>query len=565
MCLRRPASEPTAPGSDYPRRNLIMNASSSRLELHPERALPTLPWVAALLVLVVNDHLLKGAGLLPTAVTGKLSDFAGLLVAPVLLATLIRARSTRALIACHVAVGIVFAGIQLSLPFADLWSATMGLLGHPWRITRDPTDLIALPMLLVSWRVLVPAMTRELGAVRVELRQLGIAGLSTLGLWSSVATSDADSGVDTNDEWYEDVYGNLFINNANDHDIAVLVRPLRPEIELDCSVIATDPGRLLPAAAFGDAVHWVLPARTNLAVIGSEGGCDAVWVAGEGVPPTILFWHEADYYAQWFAGQTFASEGLDSDGTALVFAEGGASWTGGEAFRFAVDATIPEQSDSCLPISDERVDWDANLPRDRPLELLGLNYGPDGCFELELADLWNEGSVTSYVCAPESALPLAIGDRIQLGELVGGDGQRSLTVKRLDPISNEVALAVDGEPQLRVDLLRGADGLGNLDALLGDRPVTAIPRPSCEWTVDDACAVDERPFDLALVGVEGTLSAGAPMVVLVDPIGGGDSIRERELTLVHAQERALLDRTCAEGAKELGFDLDAVVVSRSAP
>lgn len=46
--------------------------------LAPERALPTLPWVAALLVLVVNDHVLKGSGLLPGVITGKLSDFAGL-------------------------------------------------------------------------------------------------------------------------------------------------------------------------------------------------------------------------------------------------------------------------------------------------------------------------------------------------------------------------------------------------------------------------------------------------------------------------------------------------------
>ena len=37
---------------------------------------------AALTILVLNDHLLKGAGLVPALLTGKLSDFAGLIVAP---------------------------------------------------------------------------------------------------------------------------------------------------------------------------------------------------------------------------------------------------------------------------------------------------------------------------------------------------------------------------------------------------------------------------------------------------------------------------------------------------
>jgi hypothetical protein len=535
-----------------------MNSRSPVLEHHPERALPTLPWVAALLVLVVNDHVLKGSGLLPGVVTGKLSDFVGLLVAPVLMATLIRARSTRALFACHVAVGLVFAGIQLSVPFADLWSAAMGLLGHPWTITSDPTDLIALPMLWVSWRVLVPAMTRELGSLRTELRQLAVGALSMAGLWSSVATSDIESGVDPNDQWYEDVYGNVFINNANDHDIAVLVRPLRPEIMLDCDAIASDPGRLLPSEAFGDAVHWVLPPRTNLPVF-SPNNCSAVWVAGEGVPPAILFWTITDHFEQWFAGQTFAGDSLDRNETALLFDETGASWMGGDTFRFPVATTIPEQPDSCVPVSDERIDWDAAMPLDRPVELLDLSYGPDGCFALDLNDLWNASATTVYVCAPESALPFMPGDHLQFG----GWGML-LTVDRLDPITHEIALAADGEPVLHVSMVRGNGNIDDLQAWLGIHTVTAIPRPSCEWMLDEACVAVGRPFDLAVVGVDGTLAAGDPTVVLADPVGGGDSVRERELTLVHAQERALVDPLC-EGAPYTGFDLDAVVVSRALP
>ena len=47
----------------------------------------------ALLTLAINDHVLKGGGLLPGWLTGKLSDFAGLVVLPVVLAVLLRVRS----------------------------------------------------------------------------------------------------------------------------------------------------------------------------------------------------------------------------------------------------------------------------------------------------------------------------------------------------------------------------------------------------------------------------------------------------------------------------------------
>jgi hypothetical protein len=48
-------------------------------------------WVS-LALLLINDHVLKPAHLLPGVVTGKVSDFAGLLVAPVLVVTLLRVR-----------------------------------------------------------------------------------------------------------------------------------------------------------------------------------------------------------------------------------------------------------------------------------------------------------------------------------------------------------------------------------------------------------------------------------------------------------------------------------------
>ncbi len=135
-------------------------------------------WLA-LLLLVLNDHFLKGAGLLPDALTGKLSDFAGLIVAPVVLAALVRARSPQARGACLAAVGIGFSAINLLPPVAGF---VEGLLR--WSITVDPSDLVALPALGLSWW----AMAERGERTRVALAKVGIA----FGLVACMATSSAD-------------------------------------------------------------------------------------------------------------------------------------------------------------------------------------------------------------------------------------------------------------------------------------------------------------------------------------------------------------------------------------
>lgn len=112
--------------------------------------------LAAVLVLAINDHWLKGAGLLPQALTGKLSDFAGLFYFPLLLVALLRggavlvgwAQPRAAGWVAWVAIaatGVVFAGAKLSLTVNALLSAHWG-----W-MERDATDLWALCMLAPAW------------------------------------------------------------------------------------------------------------------------------------------------------------------------------------------------------------------------------------------------------------------------------------------------------------------------------------------------------------------------------------------------------------------------------
>jgi hypothetical protein len=136
-----------------------------------ERALPAgeflhpLP-LCALAVLVVNDWYLKGAQVLPGIVTGKLSDFAGLLFFPLLCTALAdvalwgaaRAGAPvdfslgrgRLAVACA-GTAALFAATKLSDAWAGGVVAALGWIGVDARIVVDPTDLLALPSVAVAY------------------------------------------------------------------------------------------------------------------------------------------------------------------------------------------------------------------------------------------------------------------------------------------------------------------------------------------------------------------------------------------------------------------------------
>jgi hypothetical protein len=103
--------------------------------------------LSALVVLLLNDHLLKAE--FPGLLTGKLSDAAGLVVAPPLLAGAVLllvpklpAHATAA--AATLVTGAGFALAKTTGAGADV----AGVLGH---VVVDPTDLLTLPALGLAW------------------------------------------------------------------------------------------------------------------------------------------------------------------------------------------------------------------------------------------------------------------------------------------------------------------------------------------------------------------------------------------------------------------------------
>lgn len=172
-------------------------------------------FLASLALLVVNDHVLKGSGLLPGVLTGKLSDVAGMFVAPALLAFALRARSARGVVLAHVAVGAGFTALELSETATSAARAFVGLFGLRWQSTSDWTDLLTLAFLVPS-ALLAIHVGRTRGRTRAG--ELVVAAAAAA---ACVATSDAGSPPvwqPTNDN---DLDGFLTGDDCNDFDAAV--------------------------------------------------------------------------------------------------------------------------------------------------------------------------------------------------------------------------------------------------------------------------------------------------------------------------------------------------------
>ena len=132
------------------------------------------PWVGvALIVLVVNDHVLKAQ--FGGVVTGKLSDVAGVFVLPLLTLALVevvrcalrlRWRSDRRDVVIHVtAVGFGFAAVKTIPAVARAYEYMVGLLRTIVTFSTDPvtpilvypdaTDLLVLPVLIGTYAVTI--------------------------------------------------------------------------------------------------------------------------------------------------------------------------------------------------------------------------------------------------------------------------------------------------------------------------------------------------------------------------------------------------------------------------
>lgn len=123
--------------------------------------------LAAAAVLVINDWVLKPWPAAPRWLTGKLSDVAGLVFAPVALTAAVGLalwlaarlgargldpRLTRRRLALAIALtAAVFTVIKLSPAAAARFGAAWAHVVPGARVVPDPLDLVALPALAIAW------------------------------------------------------------------------------------------------------------------------------------------------------------------------------------------------------------------------------------------------------------------------------------------------------------------------------------------------------------------------------------------------------------------------------
>ena len=150
--------------------------------------------VLALVVLALNDHVLKEAW--PGFVTGKLSDVAGLVVAPLLLAVVAAMVGVRRpLPVALVLTGAGFAAVKAFDGGAAVASALWSL-GFPTTMRADPADLLTLPALAGAWWV--DSRSRRLPDVgwrRTVAVATGMAVLPVAVLTTAATNCVGDEGV----------------------------------------------------------------------------------------------------------------------------------------------------------------------------------------------------------------------------------------------------------------------------------------------------------------------------------------------------------------------------------
>jgi hypothetical protein len=160
------------------------------------RALASPGFALALVVLVLNDHVLKTA--YPGWITGKLSDVAGLVVAPLLLGVLLTAwRVPRPMLVAIAVVGLGFtltkSAVAVAAVASDLWSLT----GVPSEMRADTTDLLALPALCAAWLVHRRVASSPTRSWRdIVARAIGVALLPVAVLATAATSCASDQGLE---------------------------------------------------------------------------------------------------------------------------------------------------------------------------------------------------------------------------------------------------------------------------------------------------------------------------------------------------------------------------------
>lgn len=367
-------------------------------------------WWVALVVLVSNDHFLKHVNLLPEVLTGKLSDFAGLVVAPVLVVFALRLRRIETRFVAFALVGGVFAAIKLSVPAALLLEQLTAQIGFGWTILVDPTDLIALAALPFAWRMLTPTSHYDrvptLAMTRAGIVLGGVACLASGGPFNYSTAA--------------------WLHNRTEEPIVVRVRAV--DATLDCDALRGRETRALGPDAFGEVTVYDVAADEVLPLTGralarpgsieaSQGPvqtqpvrCEAALVQIDDEPFQLVFWDELTTIS---VPRTLEDpdDDMDLSGRILVDDEDDQRYVEVGAGLLVAPIEDPIEPSACPPALFDRFEWTAL--RDRiDDEIVDIIVGSDGCLGIDFAQQPDR----LYLCVPVDEFPLEPGMSVRVEE-----------------------------------------------------------------------------------------------------------------------------------------------------
>jgi hypothetical protein len=475
---------------------------------------------SALLGLVLNDHALKGAGGLPPWITGKLSDVCALIVAPSSLVWLFRARGRTGRFLCFVSVAAFFVGINLSASFAGSVRALLALMGVSWSLWVDPTDLAALPALLIGWWVSAGAGASDHRVARGLLAGMGALACVASGTpkhhssayvvnhtgaplvvertflsWAHQGNHcnrawniEHQALLEVPDGWFRDQdFGQAITFELAPNGVLPLAHgcPVRLVIGRERRLVLVDPGlpsRPLPNIPESSEVRdprGLLFVEGNLLapLLRPGPGLSLRSVTPEWVPPLPSACAEAAVPRLDFGPLPQLKDAEIVSRRTL----------GGGCFATVVDLSAPASS---LPTTDAAADGPAAADAEggdgiRPdaARADGLepeSHGRDGSPDLFVRAPPRTGQQLLRFCMPEYLFPFEVGDRVHVS-------------------ANYVAGVRAGSAQLLLN--RSTRGIYDPNATLG-------PSVPCGF-VRDACGAIWRPRQFSVNGVP--LTAGRPV------------------------------------------------------
>ncbi len=506
------------------------------------RALLHPVWLGAVATLAINDHLLKGSGLVPGWLTGKLSDIVGLFAAPLLLAVLVRVSTRRGWALSHIAIGVVFSAIQVSTAAAEAWSGFMGLFGFPWAITSDLTDLLTLPALAVSY-LYVPRLAGQ----RVAHRATGEVAVASAGMLCCVATSQIE------EPFYGSFDADTYIHNANDFDIVLRIRPLKESAEFDCDLVEEDPAGYLRDALFADAQSWTLAPDATMPVLElwdrPTRSCHAAWIDADNLAPSVIFWREGQY-PQTFVDGTGITPDTSGWISVAFDGDGLGTYETQDDLVFRIESLTAPEPGVCTPSAESsRLAW-GSIPTGEWI-LSSVDEGLDGCVQLALRTGFEEDLDVPgkpwELCLPHGAFPFEEGDLIVLEDASTNAVTEAVALTRNDPETGEA------ETTLTAMRSNGGSTVYGMQALVD-------PELACDAIAEEACGTVRRAVSVSMVG-GGFESVGVQQGTEV-PATTQSETQTLELHLVHASERLVADTACDSGPLELGTDLELVAIRR---